>query len=234
MKTIIVEDSRLARKELIELLKVHPEVKIVSEAANVKDAYSIITKNEIDLIFLDINLPGKNGFDLLEMLDSVPLVIFTTAYDEYAIKAYEYNALDYLLKPIKPEMLNRAVIKALKIIEKEKTTESLTLKRVFIKDGPKCWLVNVADIIAFESEGNYSRVYFEGNKPLIYKSLNLIEEKVDPLTFFRANRKQIINLNHIRSVKEGISNSLKVTLSNDLIIEISRRSSFRFKSLLSF
>lgn len=234
MKAIIVEDSRLARKDLIEQLKSFPEIEIVEQAANVNDAFSIITKEDIDLIFLDINLPGKNGFDLLEMLDTVPLVIFTTAYDEYAIKAYEYNALDYLLKPIKPEMLNRAVSKAIKSYEKDKPTESKLLKRVFIKDGIKCWLVNLSEIIVFESEGNYSRVYFDNNKPLIYKSLHMIEEKVDPAIFFRANRKQIINLNYIKSVKEGIANTLKITMSNELVIEVSRRNTHKFKSLLSF
>lgn len=234
MKALIVEDSRLARKDLVELLKSYPEIEIVEQAANVNDAFSIITKENIDLIFLDINLPGKNGFDLLEMLDTVPLVIFTTAYDEYAIKAYEYNALDYLLKPIKPEMLNRAVSKAVKSFEKDKPTESKSLKRVFIKDGLKCWLVNLSDIVAFESEGNYSRVYFDNNKPLIYKSLNMIEEKVDSAIFFRANRKQIINLNYIKSVKEGIANTLKITMSNELVIEVSRRNTHKFKSLLSF
>lgn len=234
MKTLIVEDSRLARKDLVELLKPYTEIEIVDEASNANDAYSILAKKNIDILFLDINLPGKNGFELLEMLDSVPLVIFTTAYDEYAIKAYEYNALDYLLKPIKPEMLDRAITKSLKAFEKNKSNSSECIKRVFIKDGAKCWLVNISEIILFESEGNYSRVFFDNNKPLIYKSLNMIEEKVDQNIFFRANRRQIINLNFIKSVKEGINNSLKVVMVNDLVIEISRRNSYRFKSILSF
>lgn len=234
MKALIVEDSRLARKDLIELLSSYPEIEIVDQASNANDAYTILLKKNIDILFLDINLPGKNGFELLEMLDSVPMVIFTTAYDEYAIKAYDYNALDYLLKPIKPEMLDRAIAKSLKAFEKNKTTSSELIKRVFIKDGAKCWLVNINDIILFESEGNYARVYFENNKPLIYKSLNMIEEKVDQNIFFRANRRQIVNLNFIKSVKDGLNNSLKIIMANDMIVEISRRNSYRFKSILSF
>ncbi|KUO62856.1 two-component system response regulator [bacterium BRH_c32] len=234
MKALIVEDSRLAREELSSLLKSFPEISIVGEASNVKDALVILNNKNIDLLFLDINLPGKNGFELLEMLDSVPLVIFTTAYDQYAIKSFDYNALDYLLKPIKLSELERAILKAKRIFDKESIPIEKRLSRVFIKDGQKCWLININEIIMFESEGNYTKVFFEDNKPLIYKSLNMIEERIDPAQFFRANRSQIINLNAIKSIKSSMGTSLKIILNNNMDISVSRRNVQKLKTLLSF
>ena len=234
MKAIIVEDSRLAREELSSLLKSFPEILVIGEASNVRDALVLLNNKNVDLLFLDINLPGKNGFDLLEMLDSVPLVIFTTAYDQYAIKSFDYNALDYLLKPIKHSELERAILKAKRILDKESIPIEKRLSRVFIKDGQKCWLVNIHEIILFESEGNYTKVFFEDNKPLIYKSLNMIEERIDTTQFFRANRSQIINLNAIKSIKSVMGTSLKIILNNDMVISVSRRNVQKLKTLLSF
>lgn len=234
MKAIIVEDSRLAREELSSLLKSFPEILVIGEASNVRDALVLLNNKNVDLLFLDINLPGKNGFELLEMLDSVPLVIFTTAYDQYAIKSFDYNALDYLLKPIKHSELERAILKAKRILDKESIPIEKRLSRVFIKDGQKCWLVNIHEIILFESEGNYTKVFFEDNKPLIYKSLNMIEERIDTTQFFRANRSQIINLNAIKSIKSVMGTSLKIILNNDMVISVSRRNVQKLKTLLSF
>lgn len=234
MKAIIVEDSRLARKELAGLLKEFEEIKLEGEASNAEEAFELLNRNEIDLIFLDINMPGKNGFELLEMLEEIPLVIFTTAYDEYAIKSFEYNALDYLLKPVKKEALERALNKARRMAPKTAKEETGLPKRIFIKEGEKCWLINTDEITAFESEGNYTRVYYQGGKPLIYKSLNQIEEKADSSIFFRASRTHIINLNYIKSVKPGLGNTLKLTLSNGMEVTVSRRNAQKLKSLLSF
>src|SRR5210317_1229816 len=119
MRAIIVDDERLARKELNNLLKDHHEIEIVGEAVNVDDAYQKVNELNPDLLFLDIQMPGKTGFELLEMLEAVPKVIFTTAYDEYALKAFEVNALDYLLKPIQPERLAESIKKLFKLEEEE-------------------------------------------------------------------------------------------------------------------
>jgi two-component system LytT family response regulator len=234
MKALIVEDSRLARKELKELLRHYPDITIEGEAARADEAYALLTRNRYDLMFLDINMPGKNGFELLEMLEDIPLVIFTTAYDEFAIKSFEYNALDYLLKPVKPEALERAIVKARKIIDKEQGANGKIPSRVFIKDGDRCWLVNPDEIFLIESEGNYSRVYFQNNKPLIYKSLNAVEERIDPSKFIRVNRMQIVNLNFIKSIKMSVGSSMTVILQNDTVVDVSRRNMQRLKSLLSF
>ncbi len=233
MKALIVEDSRLARKELKELLKAYPDVTIEGEASGVDEAYTLLARGNYDILFLDINMPGKNGFDLLEMLDDVPQVIFTTAYDEYAVKSFEYNALDYLLKPIKPEALERAITKAKKGARSKESEGGNISGRVFIKDGDRCWLVNPDEIYLCESEGNYTRVYFQENKPLICKSLNAVEVRLDTSKFVRTNRTQIVNLNYIKSIKMGLGNSMTVTLKNDTVVDVSRRKMQRLKALLS-
>ena len=234
---IIVEDSRLARNELKELLKKHPKIVLVGEAENVDKAYELINETQPKVLFLDINMPEKNGFELLEMLDNVPLTIFTTAYDEYAIKSFEYNAFDYLLKPINQDRFSKTIEKVITTLEKETTDEKpFDLHRqIFIKEGENCWLIQISEIAVFEIVGNYTRVYFDKNKPLIYKSLNQIEEKLPAETFFRANRQQIINLKHVDKVIPWFNGKLKVTIKNsDQEIEISRRQSYKFKEVLGF
>jgi two-component system LytT family response regulator len=238
IKTIIVEDSRLARNELKELIKHHPELEVIGEAENVDAAYEMINEMKPHLIFLDINMPEKDGFQLLEMLDDVPVTVFTTAFDEYAIKSFEYNALDYLLKPINEKRFRDAVQKIKEKIdsnEQEKAANhDLTEEsQIFIKDGEKCWLVKISEVFLFEIVGNYTRVYFKDSKPLIYKSLNQVEERLPKNTFFRANRQQIINLKYIKSVDNWFNGKLKATMQNGAEIEISRRQSSLFKDMLS-
>ncbi|MDC3388433.1 LytTR family DNA-binding domain-containing protein [Flavobacteriaceae bacterium] len=235
---VIVEDSRLARNELKELIKEYPNINLVGEAENVDDGVILIEKNKPDLLFLDINMPEKDGFQLLEELDEVPIVIFTTAFDEYAIKSFEYNALDYLMKPINSSRFDIAIEKIKSRINSninnQKSDKKLNSNsQIFIKDGEQCWLVKIADIYLFEIVGNYTRVYFNENKALIYKSLNQIEEKLPSTSFFRVNRQQIINTSHIENVTPWFSGKLKLKLTNNKTVEISRRQSQSFKELLS-
>ncbi|WP_281846983.1 LytR/AlgR family response regulator transcription factor [Olleya namhaensis] len=239
LKAVIVEDSRLARNELKELLKSHKEIELIGEAENVDEGFKLINETNPDLLFLDINMPEKDGFELLEMLDEVPTTIFTTAFDEYAIKSFEYNAFDYLLKPINQKRFSATITKVLEQSQDLPKTETkevgLSLdKKIFIKDGEKCWLVKVQDISLFEIVGNYTRVFFDGNKPLIYKSLAQIEEKLPSDIFFRANRQQIININHVKKVVSWFNGKLKIELNSGEEIEISRRQSYIFKDQLSF
>ena len=238
IKVIIVEDSRLARNELKELIKKHPELEVIGEAENVDIAYQMITQQRPDLIFLDINMPEKDGFALLEMLEDVPITVFTTAFDEYAIKSFEYNALDYLLKPINANRFADAVEKVktkLNTVASETTiVEYLNENsQIFIKDGEKCWLVKIGEVFLFEIVGNYTRVYFSDCKPLIYKSLNQVEERLPQNLFFRANRQQVINLQYIKSVDNWFNGKLKATLQSGAEVEISRRQSALFKEMLS-
>lgn len=235
MKAIIVDDERLARKELHTLLAKYPSIEIIGEYDNAEDAINEIEKQKPDLVFLDIHMPGKDGFGVLEELIYVPQVIFVTAYDEYAIKAFEVNALDYLLKPIQPERLDEAINKlSTQLQNNELTTNKLNANdQVFVKDGEKCWFVKLEDVPMFESEGNYVRVYFNGNKPLILKSLNNLANKLNEDVFFRANRKFIINLNWIEDVENWFNGGLMVKLKTGDKIEISRRQATKLKEMKS-
>lgn len=240
MKTLIIDDERLARQELKKLLQKYPEIEVADECSNAHEALEKIEQIKPDLIFLDIQMPEMNGFQLLEKLEKVPQVIFVTAYDEYALKAFEYNALDYLLKPVQPERLDETIKKVLhdkKTAANFKTNNDedfLTIdNQVFLKDGDKCWFVKLSDVRLFESEGNYVRVYFHNFKPLILKSLNNLEERLHPKQFFRASRKHIINLKWIESVEHWFNGGLMAKLKSGEQIEISRRQSAKFKDMMS-
>ncbi len=239
MRALIIDDERLARKELNSLLAEHHEIEIIGEAVNADDAFEKINNLKPDLLFLDIQMPGKTGFDLLEMLDSVPKVIFTTAYDEFALKAFEVNALDYVLKPIQPERLKDAISKLeisknLENVEEQKPRDKLTGKnQVFVKDGEKCWFVRLSDVRLFESYGNYIKVYFDQQKPMIHKSLNALDERLDDKTFFRVSRKHIINLNWVDKIETWFNGGLMVILKGGEKVEVSRRQASKFKDMMS-
>ena len=237
IKTLIIDDERLARNELKKILQDFPEIEILGEAVNVAEALEKIEEHQPKLIFLDIQMPGnKTGFDLLEMLDYAPKVIFTTAYNDFAIKAFEYNALDYLLKPIETRRISEAIQKVKKSLEQEVVTKKNHLSihdQVFVKDGERCWFVKLGDVRLFESVGNYAKVYFNNNKPLILKSLNALEEKLDPKVFFRANRKHIINLQMIQKIDSQFNGGLRLTLQGGEEIEVSRRQAVKFKDNMS-
>lgn len=241
IKTIIVDDERLARNELKKLLQIHPDIEVIEEATNVDDGLEKIEQFNPELIFLDIQMPGKTGFDLLAELEKIPKVIFTTAYDEYAIKAFDVNALDYLLKPIEPKRLAEAINKLQDELQKEKAGTNGVFARgsltendqVFVKDGERCWFVKLGEIRLFESVGNYAKVYFSTNKPLILKSLNALEERLDERMFFRANRKHIINLRWIEKIEPYFNGGLLVDLKGGEKIEVSRRQTVKFKEMMS-
>jgi two-component system LytT family response regulator len=243
MRTLIVDDERLARNELKRLLEPYTKIIIVGEAANAEEALVMIDELQPDLLFLDIQMPGKNGFELLSSIEGKsPEVIFTTAFDEYAIKAFEFNALDYLLKPIDNERLKETIHRIEENqAQPEQSSESSERAekilgehdQVFVKDGEKCWFVKLGKIRLFESMGNYVRLHFDDQKPLVLKSLNNLEDRLDPNTYFRANRKHIINLQWVEKIEPWFSGGLLVTLQGGDKIEISRRQAIRFKELMS-
>jgi two-component system LytT family response regulator len=225
---LIVDDERLARAELRRLLQEHPRIEVVGEAQNAGEARVALAEHQPDLLFLDVQMPGETGFDLLESLTDVPAVIFTTAYDEYALRAFEVSALDYLVKPIAPERLAAALRKV-----KAPAKPRGGLDQVFVKDGDRCWFVRVGEIVALESEGNYTRLYFGKERPLVGKSLVALEERLDPAQFFRASRSHIVNLRWIDSVETAVSGNLTVRLRGGLEVELSRRQSQKFKETMS-
>jgi two-component system LytT family response regulator len=239
MRAVIVDDERLARKELMKLLEEHPIIEVVGEAMNADEAFTMINELNPDLLFLDIQMPEKTGFQLLEMLDAVPLVVFTTAYDEFALKAFEVNALDYLLKPIQPERLSETISK---LMEKERTKTAASRSgekklglndQVFVKDGDRCWFVSLSNVRLFESDGNYIKVYFDSNRPMIHKSLNALDEKLDERAFFRASRKHIVNLSWVEGIEPWFNGGLMVRLRGGDKVEVSRRQAAKFKDMMS-
>ena len=240
-KALIIDDERLARNELKKLLADFGEIEIIGEAANATEGIEKIESLMPDLIFLDIQMPGKTGFDMLEQLDRAPHVIFTTAYDEFALKAFEVNALDYLMKPVEPKRLKDALLKLQQADEKEQAAVMLQNNRgmlgendqVFVKDGDRCWFVKLGEVRLFESVGNYAKVFFGSNKPLILKSLNALEERLDERVFFRANRKHIINLRMIEKVEPYFNGGLMLDLKGGEKIEVSRRQAVKFKEMMS-
>lgn len=230
MKALIIDDERLARTELRRLLEKHPEVEIVGEARDAEEALSQIGRMEPELLFLDIQMPGANGFEMLEQLDRVPLVIFTTAYDDYALKAFEVNALDYLLKPVEPERLAAALAKVGGVKPKAAVAGD---QQIFVKDGERCWFVALRDIVLLESEGNYTRLYFGGHRPLVLRSLNYLEDRLDAALFFRASRKHILNLKFIEAIDASASGGFSVRLKGNIEVEMSRRQAQKFKEVMS-
>jgi two-component system LytT family response regulator len=242
IRAIIIDDERLARNELKKLLLDFPEIEVIAEAANAAEGAEKVDSLNPDLIFLDIQMPGKTGFDMLSELERAPNVIFTTAYDEYALKAFEVNALDYLLKPVEPKRLADALQKLQLEEDKEPISDhTISINRsilnehdqVFVKDGERCWFVKLSDIRLFESVGNYAKVYFGPNKPLILKSLNALEERLDEKVFFRANRKHIVNLRLIEKIEPYFNGGLLLEMKGGEKIEVSRRQTVKFKEMMS-
>jgi two-component system LytT family response regulator len=183
-------------------------------------------------------MPGKTGFDMLTELEKAPHVIFVTAYDEYALKAFDVNALVYLMKPVEPKRLADALLKVSQKDEEEMLSYNNRgvlgeHDQVFVKDGERCWFVKLSDVRLFESVGNYAKVFFGTNKPLILKSLNALEERLDEKVFFRANRKHIINLRMIEKIEPYFNGGLLLDLAGGEKIEVSRRQAVKFKEMMS-
>jgi len=243
IRAMIIDDERLARQELRSLVEQMEGVQVVAESGKPEEALNLIDRENPDLIFLDIQMPGLTGFELLDEIEGkAPEVIFVTAYDEYALKAFEVNALDYLMKPVEEQRLKDAVKKVTaKIEERKEQAEAepqnegqLDIKdQVFLKDGDKCWFVELEKIRLFESEGNYVRVYFDEFRPLILKSLNALTDRLSEKYFFRASRKHIINLRWIDKVETWFNGGLLVILKDGTKVEVSRRQSVKLKEMMA-
>ncbi len=235
MKALIIDDERLARAEVRRLLDDFGWVKVVGEAENVEQALELIQAQQPELLFLDVQMPGKSGFDLLEEIrGEMPRVIFTTAYDEFALRAFEVNALDYLMKPITPDRFAAALTRIRE--EPAESTNQSPLRssdQVFVRDGERCWFIPVSKIRLLESEGNYTRVRFENQSPLIYRSLTTLEQRLPAEDFFRINRQQVVNLRFIDKIETWFSHGLKIWLKGGEECEVSRRAARAFRQKLS-
>lgn len=238
MRAVIIDDERLARQELKTMLATYPGIEIVGECADAKSAVETINSVKPDVVFLDIQMPGKNGFEVLEDVTFVPEVIFVTAHDEFALKAFDVNALDYLLKPVQGARLSDAIKKVSERLRERQTAPEKTNvlgenDQVFVKDGEKCWFVKLGDVRLFESEGNYVRLFFGSQRPLILRSLNYLDERLNNKIFFRASRKHIINLQWVENIESWFNGGLLVKLKGGETVEISRRQAVKLKEMMS-
>jgi two-component system LytT family response regulator len=244
LHTLIVDDERLARSELRRLLAAYDDVDIVAEAAHADAAERAIREHSPDLLLLDIQMPGASGFDLLERLDAAPHVVFVTAYDEHAIRAFEVNALDYLVKPVEPERLARSLdtVRERVALARSPVPQATApphqpamlraSDRVFVKDGRRCWFVQVGEVRLFEAAGNYTRLYFGDERPLVHRSLRNLDERLDPSRFFRASRQHILNLACVADVSVRQRGKLVAQMSDGRNVELSRRRSRAFRETL--
>ena len=249
MKALIVDDERLARKELTNLLQDYPEIEIVGEAVNAEDAEEKIKSLQPDLLFLDIQMPGKTGFELLQSLESVPEVIFTTAYDHYAIRAFEVNSIAYLLKPIQKEKLQQSLEKYHSLKDKFTPHDPLKLDRLvdiiqkgssnykarfLVKVGQKIKSIPTAKIAYFYTREKLNYIVTKsGDKYPVDHTLEEVDTGMDPKIFFRANRKFVINIEAVKEIHPYFKGRLKIELdpepdlSEDLVISSERTPAFK-------
>ncbi len=214
-KALIVDDERLARKEIISMLKDYENIIIYGEAEDVPSAIKAITKQKPDVIFLDIQMPGKSGFDLLNEINIDSKIIFVTAFDEYAIRAFEINALDYLLKPISPGRLQKAIGR----LDKNENSNNNSLRklkyndRLFLSIDSQMQFLKVSSILSISSAGDYSELLtFNGKKELTQKSMKEWESRLPENYFSRIHRSTIINMEFVERLEEWYNYSYRVYL----------------------
>ncbi|WP_212006038.1 LytTR family DNA-binding domain-containing protein [Chitinophaga sp. HK235] len=231
IRVVIVDDERAAREEIKRALQPYTDYTVAGEAKNVSAALELIRETQPDLLFLDVQMPGASGFDLLASLSEVPDVIFTTAYDAYAVKAFDNNALDYLLKPFRSERFAQAMDKHCnKCMERAALAgNNLSDKQLFIKEGDQCFFLKQGEIYLIESVDNYARIHFQGKQVLIKTSLNQLESRLDPASFFRINRSQIIHARYITRIVTIDGGRLQLTIHDSIQVEVSSRQSVKFK-----
>jgi two-component system LytT family response regulator len=237
MRVLVVEDSRLARSGLVRMLEAHQGVEVVGEADHPDTALPLIHATRPDVLFLDIQMAGADAFDLLARLDEHPRIVFTTAHAEYAVRSFDFDTVDYLLKPVSHERLAQAIRK-LEARDGAAPVHAPRVplddkSRIFIKDGERCHMVPLASIRCFESCKNHVQVYFGQQHAYVKKSLNSVEERLPRSMFFRVSRQHIVNLAAIVSIEDAMGAGYLVTLDNGKKLEISRRHAAELKETLS-
>ena len=244
IRAVLVDDTRLARSELRTLLSSHSDVEIVGEADDVGSGLEAVRRLQPDLVLLDIQMPSGTGFDLLDALDAAPLVVFTTAYDEHAVRAFEANALDYLVKPVAPARLAAALERV-----RDRRAAAATAgpadasaperallgshDQVFLREGERCWFVTLGEVDRIVVEGNYARLWFGGEKVFLQRSLSALEQRIEPGLFFRANRNTLVNLRAIRTIDPWLNDGYLLRLRDGSEVEVSRRQARELRERLS-
>jgi len=243
--TIIIDDEKLARNITTGYLAKHLNIEIVAECANGFDAIKKINELKPDIVFLDIQMPKINGFEMLELLEDPPLIIFTTAYDHYAIKAFEVNAADYLLKPFSEERFNAALEKAFLQLQDKFKQDSVIkniidhndkkiefLERVVIKDGPKISIVPVEKIKWIEAQDDYVMINSELGRFLKQKTMKYFENHLNENSFIRIHRSYIINVDFIQHLEQSGKDSYQIILKNGKQLPVSRTGLTKLKTTL--
>jgi two-component system, LytTR family, response regulator len=245
IKTIIIDDEKLARQITKGYLSKHPEIEIIAECSNGFDAVKKINEDKPDLIFLDIQMPKISGFEMLELLEDPPAIIFTTAYDQYAIKAFEVSAVDYLLKPFSEERFNEALKKSYSLIEDKFQQNSAIkniidhhdekiefLERIVIKDGSKISIVPVDSIKWIEAQDDYVMINSEQGRFLKKKTMKFFENHLDENLFIRIHRSYIINADFIQHLEQKGKESYQLILKNGRELPVSKTGLSKLKSTL--
>lgn len=242
-KVIIIDDEPLARSIVVEFLRTYKDIQVVAECANGFEGVKAIAQHQPDLIFLDIQMPKINGFEMLELLPSIPAVIFTTAFDEYAIKAFENNAIDYLLKPFSQERFNMALEKWKKNFHStlnnnhiqqfinESSKQPDEKNRIVVKNGTDIRIIPTEDIIYIEAYDDYVKIFTKDSYYLKKKTMNYYEEVLEKSNFFRTHRSFIINLQQLNKIESLEKNSYIAILKNNKRIPLSRSSYSKLREL---
>jgi two-component system LytT family response regulator len=233
---LIVDDSRLARQELRTLLAAIAGVECIGEADDVPAAREAISRLSPDVVLLDIQMPSGTGFDVLDGLDPAPQVIFTTAYDQYALRGFEANALDYLLKPVQADRLEAALARARPARADGRADARCMLRaddQVFLRDGERCWFVQLGQVSRIEVDGNYATVHFRGEKAMLGRSLATLESRLDPALFFRANRNTLVNLRLVQGIDLSVGEGYTLTMKDGAEVEVSRRQARELRERLA-
>jgi two-component system LytT family response regulator len=238
-KVVLVDDEPAGRKLIQQYLKAYPELVLVGKANNGVDAIKVINEFQPDLLFLDVQMPGMNGFEVLTHLEEIPQIIFSTAYDQYALKAFEVHAVDYLLKPYTKERFHEAVQRVLQSesqTEAGRLTESLLEEqqtypeRILVQSGRRLINLAVQRIIRVEADGDYSRLITGEQTYLSNYGIGKIEDRLDPKVFLRVHRSSIINIHYVESVDKYAS-SYDVKMQNGDVVRVSRGYMDKIKAL---
>ncbi|SDZ76814.1 two component transcriptional regulator, LytTR family [Arachidicoccus rhizosphaerae] len=242
MRTIIIDDEPLARSLLMEILEDHKDIEIIAECNDGYEGIKAIQELQPDLIFLDIQMPKITGFEMLELLDYTPKIIFTTAYDEYALKAFEVNALDYLLKPIHAERLASALSKVRSYgqgnngISKDQIITQLPeqMQRIVVKVNGEVKILPIKDVYYLEAADDYVKVHSTDKYYLKHQTMSHFEKHLPEHQFIRIHRSYIVNIQHIHKVDLYEKDQYCVILRNDVRLQVSRTGYAKLKAELKF
>lgn len=256
MKALIIDDEPLLRAELRRMLAAYPSLVIAGEASDAASGLECIRTLRPDLVFLDVQMPEKSGLELLAELETLPLVIFVTAHDRHAMRAFDFGATDYLLKPVTEARLRMAVLRAFAAVEdgtvpaaddsappsEESVADAPATaivepldedQCVLLRDGDQTYFVPVKSIQSIEACGAYARVHVGDRRPLIPRSLNFLERRLPTRLFFRVSRNAIVNIREVAKIEPWFSGGLRATLRNGSTFDLSRRQAKLFRDSMT-